>query len=296
MTLDDLKNIDINNIPGWPLPVKIGGIAIICVALLFGGYWFLIADELAEFEQVQLKEAGLKETYLSKKGMAINLPAYKLQMDDMHQAFGTLLRQLPNKTEVPNLLVDITQAGLGRGLNFVLFKPEKEKPQDFYAELPINIKVTGGYHELGQFVSDLAALPRIVTIGGIDIAADSKTGILTMSAVARTFRYLEPEEIEALKPKTGQARCEAGSKTSWRRKVRRALLPLVLALVMLSGCSSDGLDDLRDFVKNAHADRKPKIEPLPGDQALRGVRVRGHRSHQSVFTVQSQDLSPYRPS
>ncbi len=201
MTLDDFKNIDINNIPGWPLPVKIAGIALICVGLLFGGYWFLIADELAEFEQVQLKEAGLRETYLTKKGLAINLPAYKLQMDEMHQAFGTLLRQLPNKTEVPNLLVDITQAGLGRGLNFVLFKPDKEKPQDFYAELPINIKVTGGYHELGLFVSDLAALPRIVTIGNIDIASDAKTGVLTMAAVARTFRYLEPEEIEALKPK-----------------------------------------------------------------------------------------------
>ena len=201
MTLDDFKNIDINNMSGWPLPVKIAGIVLICVALLFGGYWFLIADELAEFDQVQQKEAGLKETYLSKKGLAINLPAYKLQMDEMHQAFGTLLRQLPNKTEVPNLLVDITQAGLGRGLNFVLFKPEKEKPQDFYAELPINIKVTGGYHELGQFVSDLAALPRIVTIGGIDITSDAKTGGLTMAAIARTFRYLEPEEIEALKPK-----------------------------------------------------------------------------------------------
>ena len=204
MTLDDLKNIDINNIPGWPLPVKIGGIALICVVLLFGGYWFLIADELEQYDQEQKKEAGLKDTYLSKKGMAINLPAYKLQMEEMHQAFGTLLRQLPNKTEVPNLLVDITQAGLGRGLNFVLFKPDKEKPQEFYAELPINIKVTGGYHELGQFVSDLAALPRIVTIGNIDIAADAKTSILTMSAVARTFRYLEPEEIEALKPKTAK--------------------------------------------------------------------------------------------
>jgi type IV pilus assembly protein PilO len=204
MTLDDLKNIDINNIPGWPLPVKVGGIVMICVTLLFGGYWFLIADELEQYNQEQMKEAGLKETYLSKKGMAINLPAYKLQMDEMHQAFGTLLRQLPNKTEVPNLLVDITQAGLGRGLNFVLFKPEKEKPQEFYAELPINIKVTGGYHELGQFVSDLAALPRIVTIGNIDIAADAKTSVLTMSAVARTFRYLEPEEIEALKPKTAK--------------------------------------------------------------------------------------------
>lgn len=201
MTLDDLKNIDINNIPGWPMPVKIGGIAIICGLLLFAGYYLLIADELAQYEQEQKKEQGLKETYLSKKALAINLPAYKLQMDEMHQAFGTLLRQLPNKTEVPNLLVDITQAGLGRGLNFVLFKPDKEKPQEFYAELPINIKVTGSYHELGQFVSDLAALPRIVTIGNIDISADAKTGILNMSAVARTFRYLEPEEIEALKPK-----------------------------------------------------------------------------------------------
>ncbi len=203
MTLDDLKNIDINNIPGWPLPIKIGGIVIICVALLFSGYWFLIADELAQYEQIQQKETGLKETYLNKKGMAINLPAYKLQMDEMHQAFGTLLRQLPNKTEVPNLLVDITQAGLGRGLNFVLFKPEKEKPKEFYAELPITIRVTGGYHELGQFVSDLAALPRIVTIDTIDIVADAKSN-LTMSAVAHTFRYLEPEEIEALKPKAAK--------------------------------------------------------------------------------------------
>jgi type IV pilus assembly protein PilO len=204
MTLDDLKNIDFNNIPGWPMPIKIGGIALICGVLLFGGYWFLIADELADYERVQKKEEGLKETYLNKKGLAINLPAYKLQMDEMHQAFGTLLRQLPNKTEVPNLLVDITQAGLGRGLNFVLFKPEKEKPKEFYAELPINIKVTGGYHELGMFVTDLAALPRIVTIGNIDIIADAKTSVLSMSAVARTFRYLEPEEIEALKPKTAK--------------------------------------------------------------------------------------------
>ena len=201
MTLDDLKNIDFNNVAGWPLPIKIAGIAIIGVLLLFAGYWFLISDELVQYDQEQQKERGLKETYLSKKGLAINLPAYKLQMEEMYTAFGTLLRQLPNKTEVPNLLVDITQAGLGRGLNFVLFKPEKEKPQEFYAELPINIKVTGNYHELGQFVSDLAALPRIVTVGNIDIASDAKNSLLTMSAVARTYRYLEPEEIEALKPK-----------------------------------------------------------------------------------------------
>jgi type IV pilus assembly protein PilO len=201
MTLDDLKSIDINDPGSWPMPVKIAAIVVICVVLLFAGYWFLIADEIAQYEQEQAKETTLKDQYLSKKAMAINLPAYKQQMEEMHQVFGALLRQLPNKTEVPNLLVDITQAGVGRGLNFVLFKPEKEKPQEFYAELPINIKVTGGFHEMGQFVSDLAALPRIVTVGNIDITSDAKTGSLTMAAVARTFRYLEPEEIEALKPK-----------------------------------------------------------------------------------------------
>jgi type IV pilus assembly protein PilO len=204
MTLDDLKNIDINDISGWPLPIKIVGIALISAGLLFLGYYFLIADELAQHEEEQKKEIALKETYLNKKALAINLPAYKQQMEEMQQTFGTLLRQLPNKTEVPNLLVDITQAGLGRGLSFVLFKPEKEKPQEFYAELPINIRVTGGFHQLGQFVSDLAALPRIVTVGDIDIGADPKGGMLTMTAVARTYRYLEPEEIEALKPKPKQ--------------------------------------------------------------------------------------------
>lgn len=200
MTLDDLKNIDINNIAGWPLPIKTAGIALISVALLFLGYWFLIADELTQYDTEQRKEASLKDTFLNKKAMAINLPAYKQQMEEMQQTFGTLLRQLPNKTEVPNLLVDITQAGLGRGLNFVLFKPEKEKPQEFYAELPIDLKVTGSFHQLGQFVSDLAALPRIVTVGDIQINADPKGG-LNMAAIARTYRYLEPEEIEALKPK-----------------------------------------------------------------------------------------------
>jgi len=201
MTLDDLKNIDVNDISGWPLPIKIIGIALISGALLFLGYYFVIADELAQHEAEQKKEIALKETFLNKKALAINLPAYKQQMEEMQQTFGTLLRQLPNKTEVPNLLVDITQAGLGRGLNFVLFKPERERPQEFYAELPINIRVTGSFHQMGQFVSDLAALPRIVTVGNIDITADPRSNVLTMAAVARTFRYLEPEEIEALKPK-----------------------------------------------------------------------------------------------
>ena len=202
MNLDDLKNIDINNIAGWPTPIKIVGIALICALLLFLGWYFLIADELTEYDQVQQREQSLRQTFLDKKGLAVNLPAYRQQMEEMQQTFGTLLRQLPNKTEVPNLLVDITQAGLGRDLNFVLFKPEKERPLEFYAELPINITVTGTYHQLGEFVSDIAALPRIVTVGNINIGSGQKGDVLSMSAVARTYRYLEPEEIEALKPKT----------------------------------------------------------------------------------------------
>jgi len=200
MTLDDLKNIDLQDPASLPIPIKILGIALVCVVLLFLGYYLWIADEIQQLETEQKQEETLKETFLGKKAMAINLPAYKQQMEEMHQVFGALLRQLPNKTEVPNLLVDITQAGVGRGLNFVLFKPNAERPQEFYAELPINIKVSGGYHEMGQFVSDLAALPRIVTVGEIQITAE-KSGTLSMAAVARTFRYLEPEEIEALKPK-----------------------------------------------------------------------------------------------
>ena len=120
------------------------------------------------------------------------MPAYLEQMEEMEQTFGSLLRQLPNTTEVPDLLVDITQAGLGRGLEFTLFRPEKEQPKDFYAEMPISVEVRGSYHELAQFVSDVAALPRIVTFGDISITSPAgKDNKLTMSAKAKTYRYLE---------------------------------------------------------------------------------------------------------
>lgn len=194
----DLKSIDLNNPAGWPVPVKIAGIVAACLAILLVGYMLLIKDQYERYEREEAKEKGLKETFLSKKAMAINLPAYKQQMEEMQQTFGVLLRQLPNTTEVPNLLVDITQAGLGRGLDFVLFKPQKEKPVEFYAELPISIKVTGSYHELGGFVSDVAALPRIVTFGDIYITGSAKTGKLSITALAKTYRYLESEEIDAI--------------------------------------------------------------------------------------------------
>ena len=195
MTLDDLKNIDINNLGSWPVPIKIGGILIVCAIVLFAGFWFLIQGELEQYDEAQKKEEGLRETYMNKKALAINLPAYKEQMEEMEQTFGSLLRQLPNTTEVPDLLVDITQAGLGRGLEFTLFRPEKELPKDFYAEMPISVEVRGTYHELAQFVSDVAALPRIVTFGDIAISS-SKDNKLTMSAKAKTYRYMEEGGIK----------------------------------------------------------------------------------------------------
>ena len=208
MTLDDLKNIDINDLGSWPVPIKIGSILFVCLLILFAGYWFLIQGEIEQYGEAQQKEVSLRETFMNKKGLAINLPAYKQQMEEMEQTFGSLLRQLPNTTEVPDLLVDITQAGLGRGLEFNLFRPEKEQPRDFYAEMPISVEVRGTYHELAQFISDVAALPRIVTFGDIGITSGGKDSKLTMSAKARTYRYLD--ESNVAKPVKGKPR--AGKK------------------------------------------------------------------------------------
>jgi type IV pilus assembly protein PilO len=205
MTLDELKNIDINNLGSWPVPIKIAGILVVCAIVLFAGFWFLIQGELEQYGEAQLKEEGLRETYMNKKALAINLPAYKEQMEEMEQTFGSLLRQLPNTTEVPDLLVDITQAGLGRGLEFTLFRPEKELPKDFYAEMPISIEVRGTYHELAQFVSDVAALPRIVTFGDIAISS-SKDNKLTMSAKAKTYRYMEEGSVKKQEKPGSRAR------------------------------------------------------------------------------------------
>lgn len=188
--LEPLRGLDVNNPATWPMPVKIAGVGVLGVAILAAGFWFFIQGEIDTYAAAKKKEDELRETFLNKKALAVNLPAYQQQMEDMRRTFGSLLRQLPNTTEVPELLVDITQAGLGRGLEFVLFRPEKEQPKDFYAELPISLEVRGTYHELAQFISDLAALPRIVTVGEIAIAV-AKGNVLNMSAKARTYRYLD---------------------------------------------------------------------------------------------------------
>lgn len=189
MNLDELRNLNINDLASWPIAIKIVGIALVGLLILGAGYWFIIQSELEQYAEATAKEEQLKDTYTNKKLLAINLDAYRQQMDDMQRTFGSLLRQLPNTTEVPDLLVDITQAGLGRGLEFVLFRPEKEQPRDFYAELPISLQVTGSYHELALFVSDVAALPRIVTFGNINIGGQGNR--LNMTATAKTYRYLE---------------------------------------------------------------------------------------------------------
>lgn len=199
MTLDELRNLDLKDIASLPLAVKIIGIGVICLAILGAGYWFVIADELAQRAAAEQQEQALRQTYLAKKLLAINLPAYRKQMQEIQESFGSLLRQLPNTTEVPDLLVDITQAGLGRGLEFSLFRPEPEKPRDFYAELPISLVVSGTYHELAEFISDVAALPRIVTFGNISITT-RKDGRLSMHATARTYRYLDSAEIKPRAP------------------------------------------------------------------------------------------------
>ncbi len=194
---EDLKSLDLNDVGSWPVPVKALAIVCLSVGVLFLGYWLDTQNQLAELERAEKKEIELKQVFETKQHKAINLDAYKQQMKEMEQSFGAMLRQLPSKTEVAELLVDISQAGLANGLEFELFKPAGESPEEFYAELPINIRVTGAYHDFGRFVSDVAALPRIVTLHDISIsAARGAEGdvSLVMAATAKTYRYLEEEE------------------------------------------------------------------------------------------------------
>lgn len=195
MRLEDLNNLDLNDVRSWPMGVKIIGIVLVAGALLFAGYWFIIKGQIEDLERAQAREQQLRAQFLDKKELAINLPAYRQQMEEMEETFGVLLRQLPDRTEVPELLVDITQAGLSRGLEFVLFKPEAARTADFYAIVPVTLQIVGTYHQLAQFVSDLAELPRIVTVGNIDIAQAGSGPMLTMNAVTYTYHYLDEGEM-----------------------------------------------------------------------------------------------------
>lgn len=203
---EQFSNLDPDNIGNWPILVR-GLIILACSVLVLGGvYYFDTQYQLEDLQKQKDEEIQLKATFEKKQSKAASLDAYKAQMKEMEDSFGTMLRQLPSKTEVADLLVDITQTGLASGLEFNLFQPKPEIPKEFYAELPIEIDVKGDYHELGQFVSGIAALPRIVTIHDINIKhegakAGASSNQLSMTAVAKTYRYLDDEEIAAGKKK-----------------------------------------------------------------------------------------------
>ena len=196
MDLRELTELDLNNIGEWPLPVKAIAILLVCILVGIAVYYLDTESQLGRLEAERAKELELRKTFETKQRKAANLNAYRQQLEEMKESFGAMLRQLPDKTEVAGLLVDVSQTGLAAGLEFELFQPEGEQSKDFYAELPINIRVTGRYHEFGRFISGLAALPRIVTIHNVKISnlggdrgnPDSK---LLLQAQVKTYRYLD---------------------------------------------------------------------------------------------------------
>lgn len=195
MNLDQINELDFSDIGDWPLLVKLILILLLCALVAVGGYFFDIEPQYKELARVQSSERELRQDFESKQARAVNLNAYRAQLREMEDSFGTMLRQLPNRTEVADLLVDVSQTGLAAGLEFELFQPQTEVPRDFYAELPITLRVTGSFHEFGEFVSGLAALPRIVTVHDVRIQPKGKgeSGKLVMDATAKTYRYLDEE-------------------------------------------------------------------------------------------------------
>ena len=194
MTLDDIRRLNFREAGNWPLLPKIAVLGLLVLLILAAGAFFDWKDQIDALDRAQDEEAKLRVSYSEKKAKAVNLELYVQQLKEIEQAFGALLKQLPNKSEMDALLTDINQAGLGRGLQFELFRPAtRERIAEFYAELPITVRVTGTYHDMGAFASDVAQLPRIVTLNDIGIVNDK--GTLVMDATAKTFRYLDEDEI-----------------------------------------------------------------------------------------------------
>lgn len=196
--LEELKNIDPKTPGSWPWLIKIMAFVSLFIVVTAAGAVFDWQDQWASLQSVRQEENTLRETYLTKKREAINLDIIKKQLIDTQQSFGALLKQLPSKSEMDALLTDINQAGLGRGLQFELFRPGPEAATGVFTEQPITIKVTGNYDDLGKFASDISQLPRIVTLNDISVTPGS-SGVLTMDATAKTFRYLDEDELAAQK-------------------------------------------------------------------------------------------------
>ncbi len=205
----DLNNLDLSNIGSWPKAIKGVLIAVVAVGVLTLGYFVDVQSQQEDLDRVTGEEKRLKSDFERKQARAANLDAYKAQMVEMEDSFGAMIRQLPSKTEVEDLLVDISQTGLASGIEFQLFKPLPEKHIEFYAELPITLKMTGTYHQFGEFVSGIAALPRIVTLENISIKSrkgKSKKNLLTMDVTAKTYRYLDESEVSGKRKKRKKRR------------------------------------------------------------------------------------------
>ena len=210
--LEELKRLNPKDPGSWPWVIKLGTLAVLLGAIVFAGAFLDWQDQWEALNKAKAEEEKLKETYLAKKKDAVNLDIYRQQLKDIEQSFGALLKQLPNKSDMDALLIDINQAGLGRGLQFELFKPAGgETITEFYAELPITVRVTGSYHDIGAFASDISQLPRIVTLNDISIDPGAK-GDLILNATAKTFRYLDENEVAKQKKPAAAPKPAAGDK------------------------------------------------------------------------------------
>jgi type IV pilus assembly protein PilO len=215
VTFEELKSLDWSDPGRWPGSVRYGVIGLwFLLAYLFFGYLLLWDTQQPELESVRNDEQKFRVEFREKHGKAVNLELYKQQLADIERSFGAMLRQLPGKTEVPNLLVDISQTGLGSGLQQELFQPLPQQNRDFYAELPIKIRLIGNYHQMGEFVSGIAALPRIVTLHDVSIKQLNRNyDQLQMDLTAKTYRYLDDDEVQAAEAdrRTKNRRAKAGS-------------------------------------------------------------------------------------
>jgi len=211
MTLDELRRLDPKDAGNWPLSVQLVCMVLVFGLVLAGGYFYTWSAQFDKLEAGQAKEDQLKQQFVDKKKKAVNLEAYRQQLLEVEQAFGAMLKQLPSKSEMETLLTEINQAGVGRGLMFELFKPGEEVKNSEFVEQPISIKVTGGYHDLASFVSDVAQLSRIVTLGDIHLAP-AKDGQLIMEATIKTYRVLDEAELQAVRQAEANARKEANSR------------------------------------------------------------------------------------